>query len=54
MVQTIDRENYMSSDSNMDYYYFMKLVPHVFVDEIRNNDYSSYSYSLNHNEKVRF
>lgn len=35
----------------MDYYYFMKLVPHVFVDVIEQEEKSSYSYSLKHNKK---
>lgn len=35
-----------------DYFYFLKLVPHVFVDEIHQEEYTSYSYSLNHNSKV--
>jgi len=35
----------------MDYFYFLKLVPHVFVDEIYNQEFRSYSYSLNHNSK---
>jgi hypothetical protein len=30
----------------------MKLVPHIFVDQINAEEYSSYSYSLNHNSKV--
>lgn len=36
-----------------DYFYFTKLVPHVFVDNIDNTDAMSYSYSLNHNSKVK-
>jgi hypothetical protein len=35
-----------------DYFYFCKLVPHVFVDLIEQNQRSSYSYSLNHNKKA--
>lgn len=31
----------------------MKLVPHVFIDMIHSELYKSYSYSLNHNSKVR-
>jgi hypothetical protein len=34
-----------------DYYYFMKLVPHVFVDVIEQEEKTSYSYSLKHNKK---
>ena len=30
----------------------MKLVPHIFVDEINEAEFRSYSYSLNHNSKV--
>jgi len=33
------------------YFYFIKLVPHVFVDEIESDEKSSYSYSLKHNKK---
>ena len=38
-------------DIPQDYYYFMKLVPHVFVDIIEQEEQSSYSYSLKHNKK---
>ena len=34
-----------------DYFYFLKLVPHVFVDHIEQQQRYSYSYSLNHNKK---
>lgn len=38
-------------DVSQDYFYFLKLVPHVFVDHIEQVERSSYSYSLNHNKK---
>lgn len=38
-------------DQAQDYYYFLKLVPHVFVDHIEEQQRNSYSYSLNHNKK---
>ena len=34
-----------------DYFYFLKLVPHVFVDHIELEEKTSYSYSLKHNKK---
>jgi hypothetical protein len=52
MMDFVDDELYKSDDSSKDYFYFLKLVPHVFVDEIYMETYSSYSYSLNHNSKV--
>lgn len=33
------------------YYYFLKLVPHVFVDHIELEEQTSYSYSIKHNKK---
>jgi len=36
-------------DIAQDYFYFLKLVPHVFVDEMKQTERNSYSYSLNHN-----
>ena len=33
------------------YYYFVKLVPHVFVDMFKYKEWRSYSYSLAHNKK---
>jgi hypothetical protein len=38
-------------DQAQDYYYFVKLVPHTFVDHIEEQQRNSYSYSLNHNKK---
>ena len=40
-------------DKSQSYYYFMKLVPHVFVDKLEHGSrqMNSYSYSLNHNKK---
>ena len=34
-----------------EYFYFLKLVPHVFVDMIKQREWRSYSYSLAHNKK---
>lgn len=39
-------------DEPQDYFYFIKLVPHVFVDTIGKTEMTSYSYSLNHNKKT--
>ena len=44
---------YAKSSKQQDYYYFMKLVPHIFLDEVWDEEYQSYSYSLNHQFKVR-
>jgi len=33
------------------YYYFVKLVPHVFLDMFQYREWRSYSYSLAHNKK---
>lgn len=38
-------------DTPQEYFYFLKLVPHVFVDHIEQVEHTSYSYSLNHNKK---
>jgi hypothetical protein len=35
-----------------DYFYFLKLVPHAFLDYIDNEEDYTYSYSLNHNKKT--
>ena len=35
-----------------DYFYFMKLIPHEFYDEIKYQEWNSYSYSLAHNKKI--
>lgn len=52
MMDLVDDSLYQQDESMKDYFYFMKLVPHIFVDEIRAEQYASYSYSLNHNSKV--
>jgi hypothetical protein len=52
MMDLVDDSLYNQDTQTKDYFYFLKLVPHIFVDEISNEDYSSYSYSLNHNSKV--
>ena len=33
------------------YFYFVKLVPHVFIDMFQYREWRSYSYSLAHNKK---
>ncbi len=53
MMALVDDSIYEDSDQKYDYFYFFKLVPHVFIDEIHQEDYRSYSYSLNHNSKVK-
>jgi hypothetical protein len=53
MMEWVDDSLYNLDKSYKDYFYFLKLVPHVFVDEIKGMYYSAYSYSLNHNSKVR-
>lgn len=53
MMELVDDELYANEDGmQKDYFYFLKLVPHIFVDEIHLEEYRSYSYSLNHNSKV--
>lgn len=52
MMEFVDDNLYKLDSSSKDYFYFLKLVPHVFVDEINSENYNSYSYSLNHNAKV--
>jgi hypothetical protein len=34
------------------YFYFVKLVPHVFIDMMQFAEWRSYSYSLAHNKKA--
>jgi hypothetical protein len=53
MMEFIDDSLYADDADSKDYFYFYKLVPHVFIDEVHLEQYSSYSYSLNHNSKVR-
>ena len=40
-----------AEDKPQDYFYFFKVVPHTFVDLIKQNERYSYSYSLAHNKK---
>jgi len=54
MMEIVDDSLYATDGGNKDYFYFFKLVPHVFIDEINLEQYQSYSYSLNHNSKVKF
>jgi len=51
MMQLVDDHIYANDENKLDYFYFLKLVPHMFVDEIYNQEFRSYSYSLNHNAK---
>lgn len=50
-MQIVEDTIYEKSDTIDDYLYFIKLVPHVFVDKLQNLDYKAYTYSLNHNAK---
>lgn len=52
MVNMVDDEVYANDQEKKDYFYFLKLVPHIFVDEINSAIFRSYSYSLNHNSKA--
>jgi len=51
MVNMVDDDVYANDQDRKDYFYFLKLVPHIFVDEINQAEFRSYSYSLNHNAK---
>ena len=51
MMRMVDDHIYAKDADRLDYFYFLKLVPHVFIDEIQNSEFRSYSYSLNHNSK---
>mmetsp|Transcript_11030 Transcript_11030/g.18436 ORF Transcript_11030/g.18436 Transcript_11030/m.18436 type:complete len:306 (-) Transcript_11030:130-1047(-) len=44
-------KNMHSEAKDQDYFYFLKLVPHVFVDHFQQTEKSSYSYSLSANKK---
>ena len=47
----VNDELYNAVDDGVkDYYYFIKLIPTVFVDETL-GEFTAYSYSLNHNDK---
>ena len=39
-------------DQPNEYFYFIKMVPHIFVDMLDMREFRSYSYSLGHNKKV--
>jgi len=48
----VNHDHKINPETNSnDYYYFMKLVPHVFVDTLEQEEKTSYSYSLKHNKK---
>ena len=51
MMGMVDDQIYANDLDRMDYFYFVKLVPHIFIDEINDSEFRSYSYSLNHNSK---
>jgi len=40
-----------SEETPQIYFYFLKIIPHTFVDYIQQHERSSYSYSLAHNKK---
>lgn len=52
MTTKMEEKIYAQAEDAQDYYYFLKLVPHVFIDETSSETFTSYSYSLNHNSKV--
>ena len=54
MMDIVDDTLYARDLQIKDYFYFMKLVPHVFVDQVVGREFNAYSYSLNHNSKVIF
>lgn len=45
-----DLKTYPEAEAQ-DYFYFLKVVPHTFVDFIEQSERNSYSYSLAHNKK---
>lgn len=47
-----DELKYSPEDPAHDYFYFLKIVPHEFMDYIDQEIDHSYSYSLNHNQKT--
>lgn len=48
----VNHELKSGTDDNVQlYFYFLKLVPHVFLDMISMKEWRSYSYSLAHNKK---
>lgn len=47
-----DELKYSPEDPAHDYFYFLKIVPHEFLDYIDQEIDHSYSYSLNHNQKT--
>ena len=51
MVNLMNDDIYALDQQRLDYFYFLKLVPHIFIDEISDAEFRSYSYSLNHNAK---
>jgi hypothetical protein len=53
MMELVDDKLYDDNgEGTKDFFYFVKLVRHIFVDEIHSEVYRSYSYSLNHNSKA--
>jgi len=54
MMDFVDDNLYANDEDTKDYFYFFKLVPHIFLDNVHLEQYTSYSYSLNHNSKVLF
>eukprot|EP00347_Sterkiella_histriomuscorum_P011402 403372594 len=52
MMDFVEDSLYENDKGSRDYFYFFKLVPHVFIDEINLEQYQSFSYSLNHNSKA--
>lgn len=52
MMNLVNDNVYAHDLERKDYFYFLKLVPHIFIDEISDEEFKSYSYSLNHNSKA--
>jgi len=51
LMRQLDDHIYAKDNERMDYFYFLKLVPHVFDDLTIYSHFQSYSYSFNHNSK---
>jgi hypothetical protein len=49
--KVVEELKLFSENNVQDYFYFIKVVPHAFMDYIDQEEDYSYSYSLNHNKK---
>ena len=52
MMDFVDDSLYYLDQEQKDYFYFFKIIPHIFVDEFSTSEFNSFSYSLNHNSKT--